>query len=178
MQLFSSKNKEFAQKFTPIIAKDYDPEAIKMAKSGKLPIQSYEVERIQTSTNGKFREFFDAPQKLQFIGKENIEVSLNREYSNLIDYSVANIIEDYKTIQPEDSCVFVRNFLPYLKDRTTVQRLIKDLGNHLAEGSYLAVGDFDHKGLSSNRINLQELLEIAGFQPTKVRNVYEKKSKF
>jgi chemotaxis methyl-accepting protein methylase len=177
MQLFSSKDKEFAQKFTPIIAKDYDPEAIKMAKSGKLPIQSHEVERIQTSTNGKFREFFDAPEDLQFIGKESLDISLNKEYSDLIDFSVANIIEDYETIQPKDSFVFARNFLPYLKDKSTVRQLIKDLGNHLDEGSYLAVGEFDHRGLFCNRINLKELLEVAGFKPTSVKNVYEKKAK-
>jgi chemotaxis methyl-accepting protein methylase len=73
--------------------------------------------------------------------------------------------------------VFARNFMPYLKSRGMIIELIKNLGEKLKEGSCLVVGDFDHLGLCTYRINLQEILYSFGFKQTSVKNVYEKKAK-
>jgi chemotaxis methyl-accepting protein methylase len=175
MQLLTSGSEDLIRKFSKIIAKDFDPHVIDMAKSGVLPIQAYEVEKIQKFTNGRFRKFFPtAPKPIQFIGKQNIDIQFDKELNKKIDYSVADITTDFKTIEPEGSMVFARNFLPYLRTRKTVVELVKNLGEHLKKGSNLAVGNFDHRGLSIHRINLNELLEVAGFNKTKIENLYEK----
>jgi chemotaxis methyl-accepting protein methylase len=178
MQLYSSSDSKTADKFVPIKARDYDPEAIKMAKSGVLPIQGYEIEKIQEYTRGKFNEFFDVTKEFQLKTREMMHIPLKKDYTDKIEFSIANITDDYKNISPDNSVVFARNFMPYLKSRRTIIELIKNLGEKLKDGSCLVVGDFDHLGLCMYKINLEEILETFGFKQTEISNVYEKKSKF
>jgi chemotaxis methyl-accepting protein methylase len=86
MQLYSSSDSATVDKFTPITAKDSDPEAIKMAKSGILPIQGYEVEKIQEYTRGKLEEFFDVAKGFKIKSREMTEIPLKKHYADKIDH--------------------------------------------------------------------------------------------
>jgi hypothetical protein len=136
-------------------------------------VQDYEFFKIQKYTNGHFKDFFENGEP-KFKEKENLQIPLKKKFLDKINFSIADVTLDYEKIEPENSLVSIRNFLPYLGSRSNVIELIKNLGEHLKSGSNVMVGNFDHKGLSEHRINLKELLEIAGFRSTKVENLYEK----
>jgi chemotaxis methyl-accepting protein methylase len=174
MQMFSHQNSALAKKIPFVVAKDYDSEVISMAKTGKLPMQGYEFEKIQKYTGGNFDKFFNRNQCEEFVGKNSIDIPLKKEFFDKIKFSVADVTEDCQNIEGKNSIVFIRNFLPYLKSKQVISKLASDLGEQLKSGSLVAVGNFDKKGLAHHRINLDEILDISGFTQTEVPNLYKK----
>ena len=60
----------------------------------------------------EIKNFKELKEKSRYIPEANMKI--NPILSNYIEYSQANILEDYKNIKPNNSIIFLRNFLPYL----------------------------------------------------------------
>lgn len=164
MELISNFPKNIVQKFTPIIAKDYDETAIKIAQSKKIPINANEYHRIQLFTKGQFNRFFS-----EYNYSDDTYVP-SKALSSKIQFETADIRDDYLNISPENSIVFARNFWPYL-DRMDMVRLARNLGKHLQKGSFLVKGfGFDNRG-TNFKLNMH-LLD-SGFKTTEINGVME-----
>ena len=91
-----------------------------------------------------------------------------------IDFKVANILHDYRKIQPKNSIVIARNFMPYLEPQNVVQ-LIYNIGNRLKSNSLLVLGCYDMEVCPTvYNIDMIKLINLAGFRQTKLANVFEK----
>ncbi len=142
MYLISKYGEDTAQKFTPIFARDYDEIAILHAKSGVLPINQQEYERIQKYTGGKFEEFFLPDEPLDFSKDENLFVHVNPKYYSMIDIKKADIRYDYTDIPPQNTILTTINFLPYLPDKDS-QELVNNIANHLNKKSMWWFGPYE-----------------------------------
>lgn len=191
----SKYGEKILSKFLPLRAKDFDAEAILRAKRKTLPITSDEFYRINNFTGGNFNKYFDGKRigiypnidyknysGMSYISKifdkeistadswiGGREVRLKEDYARLIQYDVANILDDYKTICPDEpSLVSARNFWPYL-GLNNVRNLAKNLGKQMKKGSVLFVGDYDTSWLVNplrkNPLDLVKLLKDNGFEP-------------
>lgn len=169
MELMSVCDKAIVQKFLPIIAKDYDEVAINMAKSNKLPIGASEQNVIKQYTGSSIDKYFD---------KASCSEDLEDYYSakpiltNNVQFGVADILEDYKNIEPNNTIVFARNFWPYLSDENQ-KELATNLGHHLGKNSTLIIGDYDLINHKSNNY-IPALLWDAGFNPTDKDTIFVK----
>ena len=168
MYLVSKYGEKTASKFGPFKAKDIDEYAIKMAKDGDMPIDYDEFLRIQQYTGDNFNKFFHGEHlgitnetidpcipnpKLEeifdtcrihnaFHFSEGRCVKPKKELTDNIKYSVADIFKDYENIEPEQSVVGTRNFLPYL-GKEGVMELFSKLGQQLKRKCSVIIGDYD-----------------------------------
>ncbi len=181
MTLLAHNRNSVLEKFSPIIAKDIDSLAIARAKAGLYEIVAPEKETIDRYTCGKFNNFFrEYNGKSQLVPEANFEI--NPEAIRHIKYHEANVLDDYKTIEPNNSIVLLRNMLPYLTpnygegyyrggDWSVQKKFLNDLYNHLGENSYIAVGGYDRHEM---RRELEKALRKAGFEPTNIFNLYRR----
>jgi len=161
---------DITKKFTPVIAKDYDGGAIYRAQSGRIKLDADEISDIENYTDGNFDRFFCSKY---LDSKYNIRTwDVKPILTTNVEYSVADILDDYKNIKPNNSVVFVRNFWPYLdlKDR---EMLINGLFSQLGNNSLLITGIFDKNDPINKRPIDNDLLS-AGFKKSKVDYVFEK----
>lgn len=163
-----SKFKDSASKFLPIIAKDYDSTAIEKAKSGKALIGEKEDCYIRCYTDG-FDNYFTP------VAPEKFEYKVKKPLIDNVNFSVADIREDYKNIEPANSVIFARNFWPYMdiEDRLEV---LKNLFNHLENSSSIIVGNFDNYD-PINHYPISSMLRKCGFTEMGVENLFVKKTK-
>ena len=166
MSLFSHLKKEIAEKFLPIIAKDYDSYAIDTAKKGRIAISCPEECNINDCTCHRFNDFFEEIPDVVY-SKEPLYSPKNILKDN-VTFEIGNICEDYKNIIPDNSIVFARNFWPYLEEKEKLD-LIKNLHNTLGENSYLVIGKFDIENCSLNKC-----IESFGFKPVLSDYVFKK----
>ena len=147
-------------KFTPFNAVDIDKTAIKKASSGHMPMEGFEYERALDYTYGKFYEFFPTAENI--VANSNFPNLLNKtrtfkdgstekgicfklkdEHAKNMKYSLGNILEDCKKINPNElSIVSARNFIPYLNNET-ITELFSNLDKQMKKGSTLILGDYD-----------------------------------
>lgn len=167
MELFSNNDYDIAQKFMPVIAKDYDQVAIDYAKSGLIKIESGEKSSIDLRTNDCFPMFFRESE----LYEKNLYEPRHILSSNVI-FTNANILDDYKTIPKDNSVILARNFWPYLKYNDRV-KVIQELYNHLKENCTLVIGRFDNQG-SWDATPTRQILESVGFKESEVENVFTK----
>ena len=179
IMLVSKLGRDGASKFLPIIAKDYDEYAIKMATSGKLELDPGEWEAINSVSDGKVSDYLKLIRKQKFLGSdkyENVgEYEVSQFLKNSVNYSTADILEDYKNIDPNNSIVFARNFWPYLavgKKRELAEKLYA----HLGTNSILIIGNYDHQREGS-REDAPSELERVGFQSFYIPDIYFNPSK-
>ena len=159
-----AKLEDKKEKYLPVIAKDFDPHVIDLAKKrGQYFLTNTEIATINENARSFYNRFF------QEICPNFAYVS-DELYDN-VRFSVADINKDYKNIEPENSVVFVRNFWPYLKDDNARIGLLNKLYNQLAPGSLMIIGLFDRVGTD---YAINEMIEKVGFRPTSVEYVYEK----
>ena len=101
--------------------------------------------------------------KENMYGDPQYEYKLRPCIRHNIKYSVANILEDYKNIKPNNSIVSARNFWPYL--RADKQKELADkLSKQLRENSLLITGDFDNSYIYQ-RTGISKLVQDYGFKP-------------
>lgn len=165
MELISNFPKDIVEKFTPVIAKDYDETAINIAQSKKIPININEYAKIQHFTKRHFDRFF-----CDYDYRSDSYIPSDELFSN-VQFETADIRNDYLNIEPQNSIVFARNFWPYL-DRMDMVYLARNLGKHLQKGSFLVRGfGFDNRGTNYKLdINLFD----SGFKRTEIEGVMEK----
>ena len=138
MSLLSKFDNNFANKFFPILAKDYDHFAIKMANESSIPISDTEFSDITKFTNNQFLRFFGESQ--YFDEQETGYYSTSDELKSKVLFTQADILKDYKSINPSNSIVFARNFWPYIDNDGTRIKFFKNLYEHLDKGCYLEEG--------------------------------------
>ena len=98
-----------------------------------------------------------------------------KEVTKNIKYSVANIIDDYVNIEPENSVISARDMWPYLTI-FEIKKLLANLGQHLKKGSSLVFGNYDYYPREYNFGEffnfLDKNLQDNGFFPYKGRTNY------
>lgn len=158
---------ENAKKFFPVIAKDFDSYVIKKAKSRDWYfIEDSERANINVHTNSRYNQFF---KEIDY----NYAYVTDELYNN-VKFSVGDINDDYKNIEPNNSIIFVRNFWPYLPDDISRENLVSNLYDRLKPGSLVIIGQFDRLGTC---FGIDNLLKTKGFKTTPVDFVYEKVDK-
>lgn len=176
--LLSGKKKN-PEKFLPIIAKDYDEFIINEAKKNNLFMNIVELGDIETVAGyDNIHNFFE----LSDFGTYNtIDGIQNGRYAkpktkltDNVQFYVADIREDYKNIEPENSIVIATNFWPYL-EREERYELANNLYKQLDKGSYVNIADFDNNQyyLRDNK-STAEILHDAGFKQTSSRKILKK----
>lgn len=181
ISMLANKRDNILKKFSPIIAKDIDPVAIERAKASIYEIIPSEKKEINSCTLGKFDEFFQ-----EFKGESSLVPEANMmvkpQLSNHVRYSEANILEDYRTIEPNNSIVLVRNVLPYITsnydepyykggDWQVQKEFLENLYNHLGENSYIAIGTYDRYEMGRK---LSKMLREIGFIKTPIYSLYKR----
>jgi chemotaxis methyl-accepting protein methylase len=190
-----SKGENFAQKFLPMQAHDIDGIAICKALDGEYELTSDEIFSIEMALGGDYklindghvltkkpqsstlRKYFDYPEykrEYSFYG-DKLNVKVKEPLKNSVQFSMGDIFEDYKNINPENTVVLARNFWPYIDDISKRSKFFKDLYDHLKEGSLFVIGNFDTKEFPMHINSVKEEVQKAGFKETEVENVFEKR---
>lgn len=167
--IIKSKFKEVANKFLPFNAKDYDEVAIKRANDRYYLIGYHEKGMINKNTNDEFDKYFEF---IEPYDSTYTVYKLKPDLYNDVKFSVADILKDYKKIKKENSFVMARNFWPYLSDEDKV-KLAYGLSRQMKKNCTLMIGDFDLENRWSV-LDLPDILEKAGFKPTKNKMLYTK----
>ena len=164
VMLILSKLENKAEKYLPVIAKDFDPYIIEKARLRDWYfIRDDEKTTINEHTGNCYNRFFKEISP-------NFAYATDELYDN-VKFSVSDINKDYKNIEPDNSVIFVRNFWPYLKNDGARQNLLNKLFSKLNKGSLLVIGQYD---LVARLFQMEMMLEKAGFKPTKNMYIYEK----
>ncbi len=149
-----------ADKFFPIIAKDYDQEIIRQAKSGTIYVPHYEKYFIHEQSNHNFNKFFGkdvrSDRRNNCAGRV---FEVKPELSNNVTFDSADICKDVENIKPDNSIVLCRNFWPYLKSQEKMDTLAQDLYNRLGNNSIVVLGIYDE-----DKVKPYEAMFKAGFQ--------------
>lgn len=129
---------ETGKKFFPIIAKDYDSYIINRAKSGYIDLDCFEAERIQNNINLSLNKYLKKSDKKipQFENPYTVSPIL----SSLVKFDIANIKEDVKNIEPNNSIIFIRNVWPYINNG---KNLAEKLCRHMGKNCTIVIGNFD-----------------------------------
>ena len=175
MKLLSTLGEKESEKFFPIIAKDIDTDAIKIAESNSLPIDWYEKASINYHTNNKFDLYFTKDPSENLLDEDQFYYFPAKSLTERVEFSKRDIFEDYKNINPENSVVLVRNFWPYLEHN--IPKLISKLAEQMGKNSTLVIGGFDVNACENfYGINLIRELIKKGFISTDESFVFEKRS--
>lgn len=181
-------NDKYANKFFPIIAKDYDPVAIEKCLSRNICISDNEMAALMkllkdySGKNNYFNDCFKflSEGKNGVMKKQNGYVCFVRDSEFIVQeplfnkakFSVADIREDYVNIEPENSIVFARNFWPYLSEEDR-RNMAHNLYKQLKGNSILVLGNFDGC-CEYNGTNMFEVLQDNGFKKSEIRNIFVK----
>ena len=168
-----SGHEKHPERFFPVIAKDYDTDIINAAKNYILPLADEEIFAVKAIIKkGTFKDFFDVNYNVRdgILIDTQYHGYLARPTKKLTDnvqFSVADIREDYKNIEPERSIVLAANFWPYM-EREDRYQLAENLYRQLAKGSLVKIGeDFDNNRISLGDLkSTAEILSKVGFKRT------------
>ena len=90
-----------------------------------------------------------------------IKLDIFKEY---VKFGVADILTDYKNIEPDNSVIFARNFWPYLGCNEQY-KLAENLHSHLGKNSLIMIGEFDTRyEVDNNFTNMANTLIYCGFK--------------
>ena len=135
---------EQLKKCTPIIVGDVDGGAKYYFDNNKFFLQPEETFRIDDYTNGKFLKYFSSDYTPDMLRAGYWHFS--PYYKSMIDYSLGNVLEDYKVIEPEKSFVQPKNFWPYLNIQNR-EDIAKKLVQHIGKSSCICLGEVDNHAL-------------------------------
>lgn len=153
MMLFSPEN---VKKFTPIIAKDINPENIIMAKKGECGVSSDDFIRIHKITNGRYRDFFNLKHDKNTDGL--FTLSPKEAIKNNIIFEQGDIFKDVNNMPKDNTFLCCRNFWAYLPFEQR-RKLAESLSEILNPSSTILIGFHD---ISEARADLH--LELCGFK--------------
>ena len=171
------------EKFWPIIAKDYDKHIIDAAIAGMLPLNGAEIRDINNVIKeNNFGDFFtlvnkiDDKWKMPDVCCSGDIYKPSKLLTDKVQFSVADIRDDYVNIEPYRSIVVATNLWPYI-EKEDRYLLAENLYKQLDKGSYIKIGE----NFDNNRICLRdskstaELLSYVGFKETEeFRNIFKK----
>lgn len=161
MELLANNSKDEVDKFMPIIAKDVDEFAIKMANKKLIDISECEKQKINKHTDNHFDDYFeeDEIKKGKYRPKEKLT-------ANVI-FSVGDFTEEYEKLPKDNVIILARNCWPYFPNETK-HDLPQKLYEHLGKNVTLITGNFDSLGLGFKKF------KNSGFKRTYIPYVYEK----
>ena len=164
MIMLSFWDEKDRRKMLPIIAKDINPMAIDNAKRKIITLDDHEINQCMNNSIDIHKYAYYLNDGINnMYGDPQYEYKLRPSLRKEIKYSVANILEDYINIEPDNSVVSARNFWPYL--RIDIQReLAKKLSQQLRKNSLLITGDFDDSQIFQRETTTKLLLDN-GFKP-------------
>ncbi len=177
-------DENFAKKFFPIKAYDFDPVAIERAKRGEYEITPLEMTRISMCLKSEPKKYLDYDDKkfiyyrgyapLDTTAYKIIETKLKDNLSGTVEFETGDILKDYKNIKKDNSIIFARNFWPYIEPEQR-KEFFTNLYEHLGKNSIIVIGLFDFNGEN----NAPKLLEDAGFKLSaqQLIGVFEKSNK-
>lgn len=143
MLLTEKLGKKEAQKFLPIIAKDIDDTVIKNAKSGIVKATSRDVGFIKRFLGENYRKYITFDDKVHRIdGVKVRDGIINPSFKNAVIFEKADIMQDIKNIEPNNSVVVARNFWVYLSEQDQFN-LGRKLSNRLRDNSMSIIGVYD-----------------------------------
>lgn len=169
MKLMANTPKEFVNKCTPIIARDYDNFAIMMAKTKMVDIWPDEIERIERHTFGGQNYFF---RKLNGRKIDEYKYMVNPVLTEKVDFDYGDITTDYTKFNKDNTILFARNFWPYL-GRADQLELPELIYKAMGKNSMIILGSYDCPTYSKNN-EFYDFFVNAGFKKTDVPYVYVK----
>ena len=160
MRMLNSFEKN-PKKFFPIIARDFDSEAIQRAKRNNYFLTNGEEFLINKYTDGQIKKYFNDEYHGNYSAKEIL-------YDN-VDFAVGDILKDYKKINPKNTLILARNFWPYVDQQYSLSNFWKKLYNHLEPGCVVAIGQFDE-----DQVDMSSILRKTGFKNSPYDLIYYK----
>ena len=162
MELLSTSDNETIQKFTPIIARDFDKYAINLANQKSVELEDFEIDRVNIHTKGCFEDYFEKKAQLdgKYYPKENL--------TDLIEFGVGDFTKEYKDLPKDNVIIIVRNCWPYFSQDDR-ENLPQKLYEHLGKNATLITGNYDFLNLGYRKFR------DSGFRQTYIPYVYEKK---
>lgn len=161
MELLSTTEKDIVDKFTPIIARDFDPFAINLANRKLVDIEDFEIDRINAHTNGHFEDYFVKKTKI------NTKYSPKENLTSLVHFGIGDFTKDYEKLPKDDVIIFVRNCWPYFS-QDDIDNLPRKLYEHFGKNATLITGNYDFMNLGYRKFR------DVGFKQTYIPYVYEK----
>lgn len=140
ISLIEALGEEGAEKYFPIKAMDKDPFIIYSAKKGEICCTKKDFERINQNTGYKFDKYFEILHNKQNGDKI---ISPKEILRSKVEFSRKNATEGLSEVEPENSLVLTRNFLPYLSEDELKEAVIQM--RKLKDSSRILIGDFDHE---------------------------------
>ena len=134
--LDSIADEKEANKFYPIVARDYDIFAINQAKANFYEITEEEKNRINSISNNKFYEYFTPVSKIKNRYKAT------KKLTDRIIYEVGDFTKEYSNLPKENVILATRNCWPYFS-MTNQYTLPRKVCNHFDKNAVLLLGDFD-----------------------------------
>ena len=162
MSIDSNFDKSVLKKFSPVIAKDFDSFAIDTAKKGLLAANAKELYDINKYTKNNLDKYLEV-YRVENINNDVILSPKEFLKENVI-FEQADILKDYKNIEPNNSIIFARNFWVYLSDEER-SLLAKKLYNHLDKNCALILGSHDnHQNYQNTPKSPIVMLKKEGFK--------------
>lgn len=144
--LIETLEKNNAQKFFPIQAKDIDVENIKNAKTGLINLSQDDIDKFN-KLNINFNKYFSkTDEKLRFRddrhSNETNTYKVNPILTECVIFNRDFLENDANMINDDSNTVFLcRNVLPYIGSYDA-PKVVQTLGENLKNGSVLALGDY------------------------------------
>ena len=159
-----SNHPRLAKKIDKIIAKDFDPYIIEIAKKGVLFLTKKEIEKANTVSKGNITEFF------KFINPARVHKRLylqkpaqvKPKYRDKIQYELADIMQDCENRESKGSVVSVCNFWPYL-GREKALELVEKLSSKLKSRCIIVTGEYDGTTKQEFGVDLKQEFTKRGF---------------
>lgn len=156
--LFGDKS----NKFLPLVAKDIDRNSVIKAKIGKFRISKEEARKIDKAGDLNLYRYLeivnDGNDKYAFI-KDSLK--------NLVNFSKANILDDFDDTPKKNTIIICRNFWNYLDAKEQI-KLADKLSKTLDKTCLVVIGSYD------KAYGIDRLLEKRGFVNTEIDGVMRK----
>lgn len=146
ISLLENLGEEKAQKFLPLIAKDFDDKILAGPQAGLINLSEKDIEQFK-KRNIDFDKYFDESKDILIIENDFDKVP-KKTYAakavlqkNII-FKQGDVFEDLRTLEDNSNTVFLfRNALEYLKDWDTVDRFLNLVDEKLKPGSVFLSGE-------------------------------------
>ncbi len=160
LSLIDELGEQEAKKFFPILAYDIDETMVETAKNGVIPCYDDDIDRLAQNVHNETLKLYYgidfAPSRYpahSFLASDALKKN--------VKFSAASIQDKISQVEPSNSLVLCRNFLPYLGTKDMLE-VIWQLGKILDDSSLLVIGHYD-KFKVYNALNACGFREIYPF---------------
>lgn len=184
MLLIKKLGAKEAEKFFPIIARDFDEQIISRAKSGEILLHIRidenrmlrpDMERIQEHLGSKYEDFLTIegmPLHIKEYKGWYQPAKIKKEIMDAVKFEYGDVTKDVKIpgrIKEKDSVLMFRNAWPYFNESGQAS-LFKGISKRLGDNSLFLFGSFDEKFSILNKLIAKSNL----FEKDTLMNCYKK----